>query len=47
MMSWKPCMSFSIDPMIVPSAAKTIAISAMNSERHGHAARAVAAGSRR
>ena len=30
MTSWNPCMSFSIDPMIVPSAAKTTAISAMN-----------------
>ncbi len=29
MMSWKPCMSWMIEPIAVPSAANTTAISAM------------------
>ena len=43
MTSWNPCMSFSIEPMIVPSAAKTMAIRAMNSESEHHPADAVRA----
>ena len=31
MISWNPCMSFRLDPMIVPSAANTIA-----DEHHEH-----------
>ena len=33
MISWKPCMFCSVEPIAVPSAANTTAISAMNSER--------------
>ena len=37
MISWKPCMFCSVDPIAVPSAANTIAMSAMNSNASGSA----------
>jgi len=39
MISWNPCMSRSVDPIAVPSAANTIAMSAMNRNACGIAAK--------
>ena len=40
-MSWKPCMSFSVDPIAVPSAANTMAIKRHEDERQRHRRQAV------